>query len=195
MKKDKILIHACCAPDALGSFDSFSVDFSPVFFFFNPNIHPEEEYKKRFNEMERVGELLGLEVIKGDYLPERWFYNVRAFKKEREGGLRCNICIAVRLFETGLKAKKLGINYFSTTLTISPKKNVEVVNRIGRMIGNRLGIKFIEKILRKKGGFEKSVSLSRKYNLYRQNYCGCVYSLEERLNLKLIPLQEKLSKK
>jgi len=145
--------------------------------------------------MVRVGELLGVEVIIGDYIPERWLYNVRAFQKEREGGLRCNICIAVRLFETGLKAKKLGINYFSTTLTISPKKNVEVVNRIGRMIGKRLGIKFIEKILRKKCGFEKSVSLSRKYNLYRQNYCGCVYSLEERRNLELIPLQEKLSKK
>lgn len=195
MKKEKILVHACCAPDALGSFDSFSSDFSPVFFFFNPNIHPEEEYKKRLNEMVRVGELLGVEIVQGDYLPERWFYNVRAFKREKEGGLRCNICIAVRLYETGLKAKKLGMSHFSTTLTISPKKNVEIVNRIGRMIGKRLGVKFIEKILRKKAGFEKSVSLSRKYNLYRQNYCGCIYSLEERKNLELIPLQEKLLKK
>lgn len=195
MKKEKILVHACCAPDALGSFDSFSVYFFPVFFFFNPNIHPKEEYEKRLKEMVRVGELLGVEVIPGDYLPERWFYNVRAFKREKEGGLRCNICIAARLYETGLKAKKLGVNYFSTTLTISPKKNVETVNRIGRMIGKRLGIKFIEKVLRKKGGFERSVFLSRKYNLYRQNYCGCIYSLEERKNLELIPLQEKLSKK
>ncbi len=195
MKKEKILVHACCAPDALGSFDSFSSDFLPVFFFFNPNIHPEEEYKKRMNEMVRVGELLGVEVILGDYLPERWFYNVRAFKREKEGGLRCNICIALRLHETGLKAKELGFNYFSTTLTISPKKNVEMVNKIGRMIGKKLGIKFIEKILRKKAGFERSVFLSKKYNLYRQNYCGCIYSLEEKKNPEPIPLQGKLSKK
>ncbi len=195
MKKEKILVHACCAPDALGSFESFSSDFLPVFFFFNPNIHPEEEYKKRMNEMVRVGELLGVEVILGDYLPERWFYNVRAFEREKEGGLRCNVCIALRLHETGLKAKELGFSYFSTTLTISPKKNVEMVNRIGRMIGKKLGIKFIEKILRKKAGFERSVFLSKKHNLYRQNYCGCIYSLEEKKNPEPIPLQGKLSKK
>ncbi len=176
-EKDKILVHACCAPDALGSFESFFMDFFPIFFFFNPNIHPEGEYRKRSEEMLRVGELLGVEVIFGDYLPERWFYNVRALKNEKEGGLRCNICIAVRLYETSLKAKELKISYFSTTLTISPKKNVEIVNRIGRMIGKKEGVEFIEKVLRKKGGFEKSASLSRKYDLYRQKYCGCIYSL------------------
>lgn len=178
--KEKILVHACCAPDALGSYESFCSDFLPVFFFFNPNIHPEEEYKKRLEEMNKVGELMQVDVIEGEYLPDKWFYNVRAFKEEREGSLRCNICFAVRLYETAKKAKELGIKYFSTTLTISPKKNVEVINRIGRMIGKRMGVEFVEKILRKKGGFEKSVLLSRKYNLYRQDYCGCIFSLEEK---------------
>lgn len=195
MRKEKILVHACCAPDALGSYHSFSEDFLPIFFFFNPNIHPEEEYKRRMEEMIKVGKLLDIEVIIGDYLPDRWFYNVRAFKDEKEGGLRCNICIALRLFETSLKAKELGIKNFSTTLTISPKKNVKSVNRIGMMIGKRVGVEFIEKILRKKGGFEKSVSLSKEYNLYRQKYCGCLYSLEEKKSWKIIPSQEKQSKK
>jgi len=195
MKKDKILVHACCAPDALGSFQSFAEDFSPSFFFFNPNIHPEEEYRKRLEEMKKVVEIIGGELIEGEYKPDNWFYNVREFKKEKEGGMRCNICIALRLHETGLKAKEMGINYFSTTLTISPKKNVEAVNRIGRMIGKKLGINFVEKILRKKGGFERSVILSKRYSLYRQNYCGCVYSLEERRILLVKPSQEKQSGK
>lgn len=195
MSKEKILIHACCAPDALGSYHSFSEDFLPIFFFFNPNIHPEEEYKRRMEEMIKVGKLLGTEVIIGDYFPDRWFYNVKAFKGEKEGGRRCNICIAVRLYETSLKAKELGIKNFSTTLTISPKKNVEIINRIGRMIGKRVGVEFIEKILRKKGGFEQSVFLSKEYNLYRQNYCGCLYSLEERKRREVIPSQGKQSKK
>lgn len=195
MSKEKILIHACCAPDALGSYHLFSEDFLPIFFFFNPNIHPAEEYKRRMEEMIKIGKILGVEVIIGDYLPDRWFYGVRAFKSEKEGGLRCNICIAVRLYETSLKAKELGIKNFSTTLTISPKKNVESVNRIGRMIGKRAGVEFIEKILRKKGGFEKSILLSKKYNLYRQNYCGCLFSLEERKGREITPSQEKLLKK
>ncbi len=194
MNKDKILVHSCCAPDAIGSFESFSTEFSPVFFFFNPNIHPENEYKKRMEEMRRVGEIIGVEVLIGEYNPDKWFYGVRAFKNEREGSLRCNICIAIRLNETSLMAKKLGFEYFSTTLTISPKKNVDVVNRIGRMIGEKVGVKFVEKILRKKGGFERSVLLSKKYKLYRQNYCGCIYSLEERKVLQLISSREKLSK-
>lgn len=192
--KEKILVHACCAPDALGSFESFSFEFTPVFFFFNPNIHPEGEYRKRVEEMIRVGKLLEVDVIEGEYSPDQWFYNVRAFKNEKEGGLRCNICFAVRLFETAKKAKELGFKSFSTTLTISPKKNVEVINKIGKMIGKRVGIEFIEKILRKKGGFEKSVLLSKKYNLYRQDYCGCLFSLEEKKS-RISSLQEIRSKK
>lgn len=192
--REKILIHACCAPDALGSFEFFSVEFTPVFFFFNPNIHPEEEYRKRLEEMIRVGKLLKVELIEGEYSPEQWFYNVRAFKDEREGGLRCNICFAVRLFETAKKAKELGFRFFSTTLTISPKKNVELINKIGNMIGKRIRVEFVEKVLRKKGGFEKSVFLSKRYNLYRQDYCGCLFSFEEKKN-RVSSLQEIQSKK
>ncbi len=179
MNKEKILIHACCAPDALGSYEAFSQEFSPIFFFFNPNVHPYEEYKKRLEEMVKVGEILKTDVLEGDYKPEEWLYNVRAFTREEEGGRRCNICFAVRLYRTAIKAKEIGIKQFSTTLTISPKKNVKVIGRIGRAIGRKLGVEFIEKILRKKKGFEKSVVLSKKYGLYRQNYCGCLFSLKK----------------
>ncbi|MGQ9619244.1 MAG: epoxyqueuosine reductase QueH [Candidatus Aminicenantia bacterium] len=180
MNKERILILSCCAPDALGSYETFAEEFIPVFFFFNPNIHPEEEYQKRLEEMLKLGKILRVEAIAGEYNPEKWFYNVRAFTQEKEGGTRCNICFAVRLSETARKAKALGIKKFSTTLTISPKKNVSAINRIGKMIGKKEGVEFVEKLLRKKGGFEKSIVLSKKFNLYRQNYCGCLFSLRSR---------------
>jgi predicted adenine nucleotide alpha hydrolase (AANH) superfamily ATPase len=175
----KILLNACCAPDATHSIDVLrNLGFTIITYFYNPNIHPKEEYLKRLQDMEKLTKILQIENIENvPYDVEEWHTLCDKYKDEKEGGKRCEICYEMRLRKTGQKAKELNINIFATTLTISPHKNAKLINEIGKKIATEFNIEYLETDFKKKDGFKKSIELSKKYGLYRQNYCGCVYSL------------------
>ncbi|MGB9893815.1 MAG: epoxyqueuosine reductase QueH [Candidatus Saccharicenans sp.] len=179
-QKPRLLAHLCCAPDALYVVGLLQASYEVTGFFYNPNIHPEEEYRLRLEETRKVAEHLGFDLIEGPYEPEVWFKLTEKFKNEPEKGRRCHICYAWRLHQTALKAKELSFPIFTTIMSISPWKSSVVLNRIGRMTGHRLGLNFLEADFKKKDGFNKSVALSKQFGLYRQNYCGCVYSQRNR---------------
>jgi len=176
MSKPKILAHICCAPDAIYVIGLLQNDFDVTGYFYNPNIWPEAEYAKRLIETRKVEKILGFEMQEEIYDAERWLGATKKFKDEPEKGRRCDICYALRLGRAAQKASALGIPSFTTIMSLSPWKKADVLNRIGRMLGRRHQVRFLEADFKKKGGFEKSVSLSRQHGIYRQNYCGCVYS-------------------
>jgi predicted adenine nucleotide alpha hydrolase (AANH) superfamily ATPase len=176
MSKSRILAHICCAPDAIYVIDLLQNEHLVTGYFYNPNIGPEEEYAKRLQETRKVEKILGFELLEEIYDPERWLKATKKFKDEPEKGKRCDICYALRLERTAQKASALGIPSFTTIMSLSPWKKADVLNRIGRMLGRRYRIHFLEADFKKKGGFEKSIGLSRRHELYRQDYCGCLYS-------------------
>ena len=154
--------------------------------YYNPNISPVEEYDYRLQEEQRLIESLNtknkVELIKGDYNPSLFFDAVKGFEKEPEGGKRCEICFKLRLEESARYCKKINVDYFATTLTISPLKNAEKINAIGESIGEKYGVKYLSSDFKKKNGYKRSIELSREYNLYRQNFCGCIFSKTESSN-------------
>lgn len=179
MPKSKILAHICCAPDAIYVIDLLQKDYDVTGFFYNPNIWPEEEYAKRLGETRKVEKILSFALLEDVYDSGRWLKAVEKFKAEPEKGRRCDICYALRLERAALKAADLGIPSFTTIMSLSPWKKADVLNRIGRMLGRKHNLHFLEANFKKKGGFEKSIELSRRHGLYRQNYCGCLYSLRK----------------
>lgn len=176
MAKPPLLVHICCAPDAVYGVEVFQQDHDVTGFFFNPNIWPTEEYDLRWREVRKVEALLGFPLIEGGYEPKAWEKKVSRFAAEPEKGRRCDICYALRLDATARLAAAKGLPAFATVLTVSPRKNAAAVNRIGRLCGRKYGLRFLEADLKKKGGFTRSVELSRRHGLYRQNYCGCRFS-------------------
>jgi len=178
--KPVILAHLCCAPDALYVVNLLQSSYSVTGFFYNPNIHPEEEFQLRLEETKKVAKHLGFQLIEGVYEPELWFRLTEKFKDEPEKGRRCNLCFALRLDRTARQARELSIPLFTTIMSISPWKNSSVLNRIGRMTARKYGLQFLEADFKKKDGFNQSVRMSREFGLYRQNYCGCLYSLRPR---------------
>ncbi len=180
MPRLKLLAHACCAPDALYVFGLLKGDFEVTGFFYNPNIHPEEEYGRRLEEMRTVAARLGLPLLEGPYDAERWMMLAEKFKNEPEKGRRCEVCYAMRLQKTAEQASSLRFDYFATVMSLSPWKKADALNRIGRMFGRRFNVRYLEADFKKKDGFRKSVELSRAHGLYRQDYCGCLYSRRNR---------------
>ena len=176
MSKPKILAHICCAPDAIYVIDLLQNEHEVTGYFYNPNIWPEDEYVRRLAETRKVEKILGFELLEEIYDAERWLKATNKFKDEPEKGRRCDICYALRLERAAQKAAALGIPSFTTIMSLSPWKKADVLNRIGRMLGRRHQVRFLEADFKKKGGFEKSVSLRRRHGIYRQNYCGCLYS-------------------
>ncbi len=181
-KVPRLLLHSCCAPCSSYVLEYLSQYFSITLFYFNPNIYPPEEYEKRVEEQARLIEeqphLHPVTLLKGDYVPKRFFEAVKGHEKDREGGERCFLCYELRLREAAEKAAEGGFDYFATTLSISPLKNAEKLNQIGERIGAELGVAYLPSDFKKKGGYQRSVELSREYGLYRQNFCGCIYSGE-----------------
>lgn len=149
-------------------------------FFYNPNIHPLEEYKNRQDEIKRLSEKWKLPIIAGSYEMDSWFEAVKGYEEEPEGGKRCEICYRLRLEKTAQKAKDRNIGFFGTTLSISPLKKAAVINRIGKELQRNLGVNFYEADFKKKDGFKISCQISQKEGLYRQNYCGCIFSRKKR---------------
>jgi len=173
MAKARILVHVCCAPDALYVLRLLGDEFDVTGFFSNSNIHPAPEYALRLEEARRVSRLLGVPLIEDAYDNPRWMRVTRKFRDEPEKGRRCDVCYALRLQRTAEAASRAGFDAFTTVMSLSPWKKAAVINRIGRLLGKRHGVRFLEADFKKKDGFKKSVDLSRAHGLYRQDYCGC----------------------
>jgi predicted adenine nucleotide alpha hydrolase (AANH) superfamily ATPase len=174
--KPRILVHVCCAPDALYVFGVLKDEYDVTGFFSNSNIHPRAEYDLRLDEARKVARTAVVRLIEDDYDPDGWIALTRKFKDEPEKGRRCDVCYAARLRRTAERAAREGFDAFATVMSLSPWKKATVMNRIGRQFAARHGLAFLEADFKKKDGFKKSVDLSRAHGLYRQDYCGCVYS-------------------
>lgn len=176
--KPPLLLHVCCAPCASGCLDLLIPYFDITAFFYNPNMDTLEEYKRRANEFERfVREAdLPIKTIIRQHESHKFYEFCRGLEDEPEGGRRCFKCYELRLRETAKFGSENDFAYYSTTLTLSPYKNAEVINQLGERLGVMHGIKWLPSDFKKKDGFKKSTEVSREYGLYRQNYCGCVYS-------------------
>jgi predicted adenine nucleotide alpha hydrolase (AANH) superfamily ATPase len=181
MSKPRILVHVCCAPDAAYVIGLLQEDYDVTGFFYNPNIHPAEEYALRLLEAKKVAHILDVRLVEDAYDDTRWLALTQKFKDEPEKGRRCDVCYALRLGRTARAASAQGFDFFTTIMSLSPWKKADVLNRIGRMFGRRYGVKFLEANFKKKDGFKKSVEISRAWDIFRQDYCGCIYS---RRNLK-----------
>ncbi|WP_125143329.1 epoxyqueuosine reductase QueH [Clostridium transplantifaecale] len=178
-----LFLHSCCAPCSSYVLEYLSKYFRITVFYYNPNIFPPEEYQERLGEIERLVREMPTEhpvkFVAGDYRPEEFFQAVKGYEEDKEGGERCGLCFRMRLFEAARMAKKGGYDWFTTSLTISPLKNAERLNRIGEEAAEEYGVKFLNSDFKKKNGYRRSVELSQEYHLYRQNYCGCIYSQRE----------------
>jgi len=172
----KLLVHICCAPDALYVMKLLADSYQVGGYFYNPNIHPEEEYELRLSETRKVAQSLGFELIVESPDVKKWFALTEKFKQEPEKGIRCDVCYAIRLERTARAAAEHGFDGFTTVMSLSPWKKAAVMNRMGKMFAVRYNVDFLEGDFKKKDGFRKSIQMSRDMGLYRQNYCGCVYS-------------------
>jgi predicted adenine nucleotide alpha hydrolase (AANH) superfamily ATPase len=176
MSKPRLLLHVCCAPCSTHVIDKLREDHELACFFYGPNIHPKEEYVRRVQESKGYCDEQGIEFIEGEYDAENWLEAVKGHEDDDEGGDRCRICYRYRLLKTGTVAKNNGYDLFTTTLTISPHKDAEVINSIGEGIDNEIGMRFLSENFKKKHGYQISVQMSREHGLYRQDFCGCVFS-------------------
>ncbi len=175
-----LLLHSCCAPCSSYVLEYLAPYFQIVDFYYNPNISPKSEYEERRNELERLIGEMGLKdrvtFLEGDYMPEAFYAMAKGMEDLPEGGERCFLCYEMRLREAAKKAKELGLDYFCTTLTISPLKNAQKLNEIGEALAQEYGVAHLPSDFKKKNGYKRSVELSNEYHLYRQDYCGCVFS-------------------
>lgn len=187
--RPKLLLHSCCAPCSSYVLEYLSEYFQITVFYYNPNIDSAQEYEKRVGEQQRLireMNLDGIRVIDGGYDPEVFYRAVRGYEKEPEGGERCRKCYRLRLQETARRAAEGRFDYFTTTLTISPLKNARWLNEIGQEEGEKYGVPFLPSDFKKKGGYQRSIQLSKEYSLYRQNFCGCIFSKNESLKRQRI---------
>ena len=178
-----LLLHSCCAPCSSYVLKYLSDFFIITLVYYNPNIFPEEEYRKRVSEQERLINELPVKnpitFVEAKYDPQTFFEKVKGLEQEPEGGARCTVCYEMRMREAAIYAKEGGFDYFTTTLSISPLKNAQKINDIGSALAKEYGVKHLPSDFKKKEGYKQSVQLSAEYNLYRQNFCGCVYSKGE----------------
>lgn len=181
----RLLIHSCCAPCSSYVLEYLSEYFSITVFYYNPNITNREEYGRRVEEQRSLIERLPVKhpirFVEGEYRPATFFEAVKGYEQIPEGGERCFRCFALRLGEAAKLASQGDYDYFTTTLTISPLKDAEKLNEIGdQMAAKYPGARFLHSDFKKKNGYKRSTELSREYGLYRQDYCGCVFSKMER---------------
>lgn len=183
-----LLLHSCCGPCSSYCIEFLSQFFKVTVFYYNPNIYPDEEYFHRVKEQQRFIKefptVYPVSFIEGDFDKDSFYAASKGLEDEPERGLRCEKCFELRLSRTALKAKELGFDYFTTTLTISPLKDAKIINEIGTRISDNVGVKWLASDFKKKDGYKRSTELSKEYNMYRQDYCGCVFSYNERLKEK-----------
>ena len=188
--RPSLLLHACCAPCSSYVLEYLSEFFDITLFFFNPNISPESEYTFRYDELKRlIGEMplpSSVKILSGRYCPEEFYEMAKGLESLAEGGARCKGCYRLRLAETAMTAKEKGFDFFTTTLSISPYKNAQWLNDIGKEEGERVGVSYLFSDFKKKNGYKRSCELSDIYNLYRQDYCGCEFSRAEAESRRLV---------
>ncbi len=176
----RLLLHACCAPCSSYTLEYLSDYFDITVDYYNPNISPEAEFEKRFDELQRLTEAMPVKnpvtLTKGAYDYSAFEAIAKGLEEVPEGGERCFRCYRLRLAHTAKLAKENGFDYFCTTLSISPLKNAQKINEIGAALGEQYGVKWLPSDFKKREGYKRSIELSRAYHLYRQNYCGCIYS-------------------
>lgn len=181
-----LLIHSCCAPCSSYTLEYLSKYFKITVLYYNPNIFPKEEYEYRIKEQDRLIKSMDfnnpVEFIATDYTPEDFYGQVKGLENEKEGGKRCEVCFRLRLEKAAKIAQEKGFDYFVTTLSISPMKNSVLLNEIGKELEEKYKVKYLLSDFKKRNGYKRSIELSKIYDLYRQDYCGCVYSKVERDN-------------
>ncbi len=187
MEKKKLLLHSCCAPCSTAVIERLVDEFDISILYYNPNIYPEDEYLKRKSEEIKYLKILkekgiaDILLLDHDYESEKFYEAVKGLEKEREGGARCAVCFRLRLKETARIAKKEEFDLFGTTLTVSPHKNAELINLIGKEIEKEENIQFLVSNFKKQNGYKRSVELAKENDLYRQNYCGCEFGYNQQL--------------
>jgi predicted adenine nucleotide alpha hydrolase (AANH) superfamily ATPase len=190
----KLLLHSCCAPCFGYVYELLEPQYNITSFFYNPNIAPLNEYKKRFEELKKFCGIKKTKLFAGEYDPRRWTSLVKEHRFSGERSERCRLCIEIRLRKSFEFALANSINTVATTLSISPHKDAGMINSIGKKLSLEFGIEFLEADFKKNDGFKKSLELSKVYGFYRQNYCGCIYSKLER-NKKSLWCKKYLNKK
>lgn len=198
----RLLLHSCCAPCSSYVLEYLSQYFQITVFYYNPNIYPEEEYEKRVEEQRqfihqfqqnRQTFFHEISFQEGSYEKERFYQAAQGLEAVPEGGERCFRCYRLRLEETARRAREQKMDYFTTTLSISPLKNAEKLNEIGEMLAQEYGVSYLVSDFKKKNGYKRSVELSEEYGMYRQDYCGCIFSMEERERQKKQRAQQMLN--
>ena len=188
--KPKLLLHSCCAPCSTSVLKKLVNYFDITIFFYNPNTDSLEEFNKRKNEEKKLINILNekfnynIKIIDCDYDKEDYDNITKGYEHEKEGGKRCDICYKLRLTKTCEFAKNNNFDFFTTTLSVSPYKNATKLNLIGLELEKEYGERFLTADFKKEEGYKQSIELSKKYNLYRQDYCGCIYSKKEREEYK-----------
>ena len=178
-EKPSLLLHSCCAPCSSYVLEYLSRYFNITVFYYNPNIYPEDEFYKRQQEQINLIKQMGLDikVVEHNHNCEEFYNEVKGLENEKEGGARCIKCFHLRLEKTCIYAKENNFDYFTTTLSISPLKNAEALNSIGADLSKEYGVNYLYSDFKKNNGYKRSCELSQQYGIYRQNYCGCVYSI------------------
>ena len=181
--KPTVLLHSCCGPCSTACIERLAPDYHLCILYYNPCIDDEAEYElRKANQIKFINaynETLGedkVEFLEATYEPEEYHKLVEGLEEEPEGGKRCTVCFGQRLGECAKIAKEKGFDYFATTLTVSPHKNYPLISQLGNEAGQQAGIEFLDLDFKKKAGFKRSIALSKEYDLYRQNYCGCNFS-------------------
>lgn len=177
--RPSLLLQCCCAPCSSAVLERLVKNFDVTVYFYNPNIHPQEEYEKRLSQFPKLLSAKSYQTVKtldAPYNPDDFFEAVKGLENEPEGGARCTECFQLRLSQTAKTAKERGFDYFTTTLTVSPHKNAALLNEIGMRLGIEYGVRFLPSDFKKKEGYKRSIELSKAFDLYRQTDCGCIFS-------------------
>lgn len=184
----RLLIHSCCAPCSSYVLEYLSEYFEITIYYYNPNIYPEDEYIRRVKEQENLIQSMSLKntvlFVQGDYEPKKYYELIKGHEKDLEGGERCFLCYRMRLEEAARLAKEGGYEFFTTTLTISPHKDAKKLNEIGEEMATTYGVLFLPSDFKKRNGYKRTIELSNRYGLYRQNYCGCIFSKKARTKIR-----------
>lgn len=175
-ERKSVLLHTCCGPCSSACIERLSNYLDVTVYYYNPNVEPYEEYLKRKETQIKLLEDLNIPYIDADYDNDYYRAQVKGLESEKEGGARCPVCFKIRLKRTAEVAKEKGFDYFCTSLTVSPHKNSDIINKIGHVIGEDIGIKFLYSDFKKREGYKRSIELSKEYDLYRQDYCGCLFA-------------------
>ena len=179
-ERPRLLLQSCCGPCSSYVLEALTPYFRVTVLYYNPNIQPRAEYDLRLENQRKIIAALptpsAVDILECDYDGEKYDAAVKGLESEPEGGARCTVCFRLRLEETAKRASELGYDFFCTTLTVSPHKDAERLNQIGRALGERYGVPFLPSDFKKREGYKRSIQLSKEYDLYRQDYCGCLFS-------------------